>query len=318
MDFHPNERLNTLKGPHGEVIVTKTFSNWRYSVTMRTDGAIHVKHGDWLSKYSAAMHNDFTRIYEFGRMDKSGKLRPIHNVNLIVTGETIYHVPTYKKAHPLVADVMEIKASPLSDEQKNKIILDTLKAEYHLQGERLEILDHAAHLSHDAHTALELAEIAGLIAEESALAAATTALGMISALLTPISIGIAVLDANETDKKLAGMQAIGFALTAWAFDDPIPHYPLSLRTNVSSFPGKQAVPALEQAWRAASDATVRNLEATVAKKRVHKESYQIFWQAVGSGDRKKLVRLLMEARAEELSGVQRDSFWGLRPEGYPN
>lgn len=37
---------------------------------MRTDGAIHVKHGDWLSKYSAAMYNDFTHVHEFGRMDR--------------------------------------------------------------------------------------------------------------------------------------------------------------------------------------------------------------------------------------------------------
>ena len=75
---------------------------------------------------------------------------------------------------------------------------------------------------------------------------------------------------------------------------------------------------VEQAWKDTCDATVRNLKAEVAKKRVHKRSYQLFWQALGEGERKRLARMLMEVRAEELRGVERDSFWGLDPDGYPN
>jgi len=151
---------------------------------------------------------------------------------------------------------------------------------------------------------VQLAEIAGLIAEETVLATAATALQGISALLTPIMLGIAMLNANDTDKKLAGMQAIGYTLTAWAFGDPIPGYPASLRANYSAFPGKQALPRVEDAWRITAEATVRNLEEAAAKKRVKPERYRLFWQAIGS--------------AEELRGVQKDSFWGLKPEGYPN
>ncbi|MBZ5626501.1 MAG: hypothetical protein LAQ69_48635 [Acidobacteriia bacterium] len=269
--------------------------------------------------YSAAMYDgDFTRVREFGRLDKSGRLRLVHNLNLIFAGETIYHIPTYKKAHPLRMDGIEVKASPLSEEQKKKVIVDTLKADFDLKGERLKVLEHAAHYVHGADTAVELVEIAGWIAEGTALAAAASVLQLVSALLTPIAIGIAILNANETDKKLAGMQAIGYSLTAWAFGDPIPPFPSSLRANFSNFPGQQALPRVEQAWTEASEATVRNLEAEVLKKRRHKKSYRDFWQALGSGDRKKLARLLMEARAEELHGVERMSFWALDPEGYPN
>ena len=81
-------RLSTHRGPYGNVVVTKTFTNWRYSVTSQMpEGAIEVKHGDWLSKYSAAMYNDLTRIDEFGRIDKSGSLQNILNVNHIFAGE---------------------------------------------------------------------------------------------------------------------------------------------------------------------------------------------------------------------------------------
>ena len=96
-------RLSTHRGPYGNVVVTKTFTNWRYSVTSQMpEGAIEVKHGDWLSKYSAAMYNDLTRIDEFGRIDKSGSLQNILNVNHIFAGETIFHIPTYLNVHPLV------------------------------------------------------------------------------------------------------------------------------------------------------------------------------------------------------------------------
>jgi hypothetical protein len=166
--------------------------------------AIHVKHGDWLSKYSAAMYNDFTHVHEFGRMDKNGLLRPIHKVNLIFAGETVYHIPTYRKTHPMRMGAIEVTVSPLTAEQKKKVVLDTLKHEYYLQGERREWLDHAAHIAHGTDTAVEIAEVASLIAEGTA---AATALQLMAAVLTPIMIGIAILNAADTDKRLAGMQA---------------------------------------------------------------------------------------------------------------
>lgn len=236
-------------------------------------------------------------------------------MNLIFAGETVYHIPTYRKTHPMRMGAIEVTVSPLTAEQKKKIVLDTLKHEYDLQGERLEWLDHAAHIAHGTDTAVEIAEVASLIAEGTA---AATALQLMAAVLTPIMIGIAILNAADTDKRLAGMQAIGYTLTAWAFGDPIPPFPRSLRANWSSFPGKQALPRVEQAWKDTSDATVRNLEAAVAKKRVHTRSYQLFWQVLGEGERKRLARMLMKVRAEELRGVERDSFWGLDPDGYPN
>jgi hypothetical protein len=51
---------------------------------------------------------------------------------------------------------------------------------------------------------VEIAEVASLIAEGTA---AATALQLMAAVLTPIMIGIAILNAADTDKRLAGMQA---------------------------------------------------------------------------------------------------------------
>jgi hypothetical protein len=321
-------RLSTLRGPHGEIVVTKTYSNFLYSVTMRTDGAINVRHGDWLSKYSSAMYNDFTHIHEFARMDKGGKLKKIHRVDHIFAGETIYHIPTYNQANPMKLDAIEIVASPLSDEQEEKLMAETLADDYDLQGERLEWLEHAAHIAKALEVGHDVAETvgetAGWIVEETAVAAgfeaAGTVIGLVSMVLEPIEIGIAILDALETEAKIAGMQAICYAITAWAFDDPMPSYPASLRPNWrGAGTGMAGLQRAEEGWKDACEATVRNLEAKVKKSGRGKFSYQILWQSIGGGERRQLARRLMDARAKEISSsVERISFEALNPDGYPN
>ena len=79
-------------------------ANGRYRVDVAVDGAIDVKPNDWLSKYSAAIRKNFTTIREYARKDRSGQLVPIKNVNLIYTGETLYHLPTYYQSHEVTFD----------------------------------------------------------------------------------------------------------------------------------------------------------------------------------------------------------------------
>jgi hypothetical protein len=322
-------RLNTHRSAYGDIVVTKTDSNSRYSVSMDTDGAIDVKHGDWLSKYSSAMYNDFKHIHEFARIDKSGKLKKILLVNHIFAGETIYHLPTYKEAHPLRLDAIEIIGSPYSEEQEDQIMIDTLKEDYDLKGERLEWLKEIADGAHIIATDAEVGEIVGealgWIVEETAVAAgigtAVTTLSLIATALMPIGMGIIILNAHDTDKRIAGMQAVNYTIAAWAFGDPIPGFPASLRRNVmaGTGPGAYGLQGLESAWQEASDAAVRNLEQKVRKAGRSKQSYQLFWRAIGKGERKELARRLMQARAEEIHNVvEQRSFLGLDPDNYPN
>jgi hypothetical protein len=297
---------------------------------MRTDGAIEVKHGDWLSKYSSAMYNDFKHIHEFARIDEDGKLKKIHGVNHIFAGEVIYHLPTYRQLHPMVMDPIALQASPFTDEEEEKIIEDTLKGDYDLKGDRLDVLVKIAHYYHGGESlVLEpahiVAESAGWIVEETAVGAAiglgVTVAGFIGAALESVSIGIEILNVSETDKKLAGMQAICYAIPAWAFDDPIPGFPASLRRNFMAGigPGTYGLQRVEPAWKNTCDATVRNMEAKVKAKGRSKESYQVFWQALGNFDRKTLIRALMDARAREIDDHQeKASFMALNPDLYPN
>src|SRR5438045_9560476 len=151
-----------------------------------------------------------------------------------------------------------------------------LKADYDLQGERLEVFERGAHIVINLHRVLEIGESAagvislklGEMAELVMATTAVTALGFVAAALECIAVGLAILDATQTDTKLAGMQAIGYAATAWAFGDAIPSYPSILSARNSHMYGEQVVPKLQAAWQTAADATVRNLVVEAAKKRV--------------------------------------------------
>jgi hypothetical protein len=67
------------------------YSGGGYKVSVASDGAIVVKAGDSLSKYSMAIYGDFKHLDVFARK-QGGKMVPIQNVNLIRTGETLYHL----------------------------------------------------------------------------------------------------------------------------------------------------------------------------------------------------------------------------------
>src|SRR5262249_22085772 len=140
--------LNMTKTADGRIVSTRTYSSFPYKVTVEHDGAIRVKHGDWLSKYSAAMYGNFKGINEFARKGRDGKLRRIPNPNLIYAGETIYHIPTYKYSHPMRMDQVEMVASPWSDDEIEANIVKALSQEHQFGGEQLHVLTEAVHILH--------------------------------------------------------------------------------------------------------------------------------------------------------------------------
>lgn len=58
-------------------------------------GLIEVRQGDWLSKFSQAIHGDTAVWGRFARI-QAGKLFPIEVEDLIKTGELLIHIPTFR------------------------------------------------------------------------------------------------------------------------------------------------------------------------------------------------------------------------------
>ena len=331
-------RLNTARGPHGEIIVTKTYTNWRYTVTMNADGAIRVKRGDWLSKYSAAMYNNYWMIHEFARMEHSGRLVPIRNPNLIYAGEIVYHLPTYYEFSKIsfpAKQITVVRVDPMSEDRKKRIILEHLRGEFDLRGENFEILEKFAD---GIHIASELSEAGECIASifvhlpEAAEGFISGPLAIAGAIAFPIVATIQLINAWQFGQRLIGLRAIAYGITAWAFGDQRPGPPDWIRSNMR-FAGSQEydIKASERAWIDSCEKAWSNMEEAPLKQilsgnrmgpkhsiRVRKEWLQTLFRAIGDVDRNKLVKKLMEGIATKYlrRGMETDAFWSPQP-SYP-
>lgn len=295
------------------------YRNGEFSVEISRKGEIQVRPGDWLSKYSAAIHNDFTHIYEFARKDRrTAAPVPIQNLDMIRAGETLYHLPTYYSFEPATVAARKPAAPRLSQARKKKLIQEAMKRKYNLPGNHASLLSKAIDIIGYADNAVMIAEVAGLIAEGGAIAAAGTVLSIASVFLLPIGATISWVNAAEFGVRQTGHRAVAYATAAWAFGDPNPKLPANIRKNLQFSHGAHEVAKHERAWNKAVDQTMKELDATVAKKRIQKKSYQVYLRALGDNDRKTLAVEIMKGFAKEYAeGVERNTFWTPNPD-YPN
>lgn len=293
--------------------------NGRYRVDVAADGAIRVQPGDWLSKYSAALHNEFTRVHEFARRDvRTGSPVPIANVDMIRAGETLYHLPTYYGSMGGMEIVARRPAPPMPDARKKQVILDALKRDFNLPGNNLPIVSKAIDIIGYADNAFTLAEIAGLIGGGGAAATAGGVLAIGAAILFPIGAGINLMNAWEFGDKLTGMRGVAYGTTAWAFGDAMPPLPANIRSNILASHGAEWLRRREKAWTEARDTAVRAIEDDVRARRVQKRSYQTALRATGDDNRNRLVKEIMKGFETQLTaGMQRMAFWSPEP-NYPN
>src|SRR4030067_70819 len=289
----------------------KTYRNGWYSVTIAPDGAILVKPGDWLSKYSVAIQNDWWHIYEYGRKKSgNGLVDMIMNADLIHAGETLYHLPTYRNSrNPVEAFVPPAEPGlPLiNDAEKKRITIEALKRTYKIPGENLQALSKAIDILGYTENALTLIEVAGLIAEGGVIASAGTALSLAGIILTPIAGIIQLLNDWETGERMYGMRGICYATTAWAFGDSVPLSSARVLSNIRM--DRADVSPYERAWRQCARSAVHELEKEGSKRSnsagtaQRRKAFQVALQAVGNGNSRETCLTLMKGFEKEWKGA---------------
>ncbi len=218
------------------------------------------------------------------------------------------------------ANVIPGAQPPMSEARKNEIILESLKKEFDLRGDKLEIVSKSIFILDGGDKLATIAEMCGLLAEGGALATVGTALPLINVFLFPVGAAIDFVNAWQFGEKLVGLRAVAYATTAWAFGDPVPHLPGQIKANVIHDRGRniEAVVFRESAWNNASASAVKSLEETCRTKRIQKKSYQTLFKAAGDNNRNSLVRKLMKGLENRVDpGWQRQAFWSPLP-NYPH
>ena len=218
------------------------------------------------------------------------------------------------------ANVIPGAQPPMSEARKNEIILESLKKEFDLRGDKLEIVSKSIFILDGGDKLATIAEMCGLLAEGGALATVGTALPLINVFLFPVGAAIDFVNAWQFGEKLVGLRAVAYATTAWAFGDPVPRLPGQIKANVIHDRGRkiEAVVFRESAWNNASASAVKSLEETCRTKRIQKKSYQTLFKAAGDNNRNSLVRKLMKGLENRVDpGWQRQAFWSPLP-NYPH
>lgn len=285
--------------------------NGIYNVTISDKkGAIKVKQGDWISKYSAAIYNDFTRLAEFGRMN-GGLPVILENPNDIYEGEIIYYLPDYWKSNKtktLAVTTPKVNAKRKLSEKEKQFIVETLKSDFQLKGNNLKTIQKVIDIIGKADNALALAEIAGFLNEGSIVAGSASVLSFISTALFPIA-GIGMLaDAHEIGQKLYGLRAVAYTITAWAYDKPILVGSNKVLLNIKGVPNSSII-KYKQAWSSASRATLSSLKNMSKKKKISEDSLKLIYKALSSNNPKTLCLQLMTDLESKLNDTVHKMIW---------
>jgi len=291
----------------------KEYKKGIYKVTVAKDGAIKVKQNDWISKYSAAIYNDFTKLGQFARMVNGNALPTvIKSPDDIFTGETIYHIDSYWGQHKSTTPRPK-KASPPAQRkltpQEKQIIIETLKHDFNLKGENLKTITKVIDNIGYTDNALALIELTGLI-KGAAFATAASTISFLSTLAFPVASFGMLLNVNESGLKMYGLRAVAYTTTAWAFDKPIPTGSNRILARIKGLPTSTIIKN-KQTWLNVSRATVKSLNAEALKRNTSEANLKLLYRALSDNNPRTLCHLLMEELTSKLDTIQKIN-WDLK------
>lgn len=239
-----------------------------YQVTVRGDGSIRVKDGDWISKYSDAIHGNPWQWLEYARKSENGTFDPLPNVNRIKAGEIIYHVPSIPTIQSFVPNINEEPSEPL----KLQRIMEHLKHARKLDRDALtltgDILDGLNKTVEYADRILTVAEFIADLTKwsgrgASAVGAIAEVVGAAGVFLGFAMIPFQMAELGRREHNVEVDASIA-ATVAFAFDDPKPTAPESTMKNIAQmYP--QDVKEYKQNWNNIVNKTYSHLRVTAVR-----------------------------------------------------
>ena len=291
-----------------------------YQVYVASDGAIEVKPGDSLSKYSMAMYGDFEHIHEFVR-----SVRPLQNiddVDYIQAGWTIYHLPT-----ATVESGNGQPATPISESAIREEVERTLRDDYGFHGDLLtQTTDFISNrlfenriLSGIGSIGVIPAEVAGILGPVVALELATL-FGVVAAILAPIAGVLAFWKNRSFNIRQNGVRGVAYGMVAWHFEDPKPELPQKIRFNLrQSGVGDDEIQQSIDSFAMGVNQTFDALNINPPPHGRTIEQQKSFIRTTCGQNRKRLGTIIMEelAKREFSYQVERQNFlWAMGVEPY--
>jgi hypothetical protein len=283
----------------GKALKPGTYRKLGYAVQIGPNGAIAVRHGDWLSKYSMAIHGNPWRVHQYGHRDEgTGAIQVITNVGLIHAGETIYHIPSVNE----VRVVGVPRLDPPKPDQR-RLLVDFVKRTKHLSAEQGEMftsisgtigfVDNVAALLGVADDLVKLPGLVGTVG---------TMTGAVGIVLMPVGFMYEIANAVGAGPRKFKKEAMAAAVAAWAFDKPKPPVPATSLGFVKEYKGEPELPRYRKAWKEGVD----QIYAEMPKHAIRRAKSQILLPGEKAPDLVLRHKLLLRAIAKNDPRTLRD------------
>lgn len=239
-----------------------------FKVTVRGDGSISVSCGDWISKYSDAIHGNPWQWSEYARKSVDGMLKPLSDVNRIKAGETIYHLPSV----PRISGFSFVSSQEISDQQKLERLLRHLQKSRELDKDTLtvigNILGDIDQTIGNIDKVLTYADFIADFAQWSGRGAAAISTGaeLIGAVGVILGFVMIPFQMAELGKRTFNVEldASIAATVAFAFDDPRP-FPPEYKVKGINQMYPQDVNEYKQNWNQIVTKTYAHIKATAIR-----------------------------------------------------
>jgi hypothetical protein len=242
------------------------YKHGRYAIAMAADGAIKVRPDEFLSMYSAAIHDDFCRVHDFGRLTEHG-LQRIVNPNVLEAGETLYHLPTHAMWRGAQSYATHF-APPMRDAYKTELVMSALRLQFRLVDSMWDLIGNwitdVGYDNNAASTTEIVAEMAEWAGRDAMARSSSCPLIVVAGTLAVDGTLPPITQARTARVPWLELVSIAHALTAWTFDDPAPRFPTQRIRLARSEGHVDSVSACQIAWRAASMATLAKLHNLIA------------------------------------------------------
>lgn len=162
----------------------------------------------------------------------------------------------------------------------------------------------------DVFTFSEFLPLASRILQSPLIRFVSSGASFLSIFLFPFNGFIKVWNAHQVHLTMYSYRAASYAITAWAYSDPIPSESQAILKNSSTLNPSNSFfrekrRERDSAWRQAAHASIDSMERYCADHYLDDEHVKLVFRALSDGSRGKLSELIMRGFEDKIPVVAR-------------
>ena len=212
------------------------------------------------------------------------------------------------------------KLSPATTKPTAKETDDLLKEllgqDYYTAGTNLPVLAKVIGYVGNANDLFSLIEIIpklnAILVSSRVLSIVSSGAAVFSIFMFPVSTMISIINAYQSGLKMYSYRAVAYAITAWAFDKPMPISSKKIMHNArhtSPVRPESELRLMDNTWKKTSQSAVAEVNKFILVNSVSKDLFKILLRSMGDNNEKILCELIMKGFDKNISSFHSKQVW---------